>query len=78
MAIPTSTDVSVQLKSDLPAGADAVVRGFVVLAFDGMEAMEDADLFIAALPDHEFTIPGFVLAREARITSAPQRASCRG
>lgn len=48
-------------------------RHSFVLAFDGMEAMEPADLFIAALPDHEFTIPGRLVA-DATIHSVDQRA----
>jgi len=48
-------------------------RHSFVLAFDGIEAMEAADLFIAMLPDHEFTISGRLVA-DATILSVDQRA----
>lgn len=37
-------------------------RHEVVLDFDGREAVEVGEEFIAALPDHEFTIPGQLVA----------------
>ena len=37
-------------------------RHEVVLDFDGHEAVEVGEEFIAALPDHEFTIPGQLVA----------------
>jgi hypothetical protein len=47
-------------------------RHTFVLAFDGVEAMDDGDRFIAALPEHEFTIPGRLVA-DATIVSVDQR-----
>lgn len=47
-------------------------RHSFVLGFDGTEAMEAADLFIAALPDHEFAIPGRLVA-DATIRAVDQR-----
>jgi hypothetical protein len=47
-------------------------RHSFVLGFDGMDAMEAADLFIAALPDHEFAIPGRLVA-DATIRAVDQR-----
>ncbi len=37
-------------------------RHEVVLDFDGHEAVEAGETFIADLPDHEFTIPGQLVA----------------
>ena len=37
-------------------------RHEVMLDFDGREAVEVGEEFIAALPDHEFTIPGQLVA----------------
>lgn len=48
-------------------------RHTFVLAYDGIEAMEQADDFIAALPDHEFTVAGRLVA-DATIRSVDQRA----
>jgi len=48
-------------------------RHKVRLCFTGLEAMDAADDFIAALPDHEFTIPGW-LAADAAIISVDQQA----
>ena len=47
-------------------------RHTIVLVFDGAEAIEAADLFIAALPDHEFTISGRLVA-DATIHAVDQR-----
>lgn len=44
-------------------------RHRVTLAFTGAEAVEDGDAFIAALPEHEFTIPHQLVA-SATIVSA--------
>lgn len=48
-------------------------RHTVALAFEGEAAMDAADLFIAALPDHEFSIGGKLVA-DATIVSVEQRA----
>ena len=48
-------------------------RHTVRLCFTGHEAMDAADDFIAVLPDHEFTIPGW-LAADATIVSVEQVA----
>ncbi|KQM13084.1 hypothetical protein ASE49_13960 [Novosphingobium sp. Leaf2] len=37
-------------------------RHAMVLAFDGLEAITDGETFIAALPDHEFTVPRHLVA----------------
>ena len=37
-------------------------RHTLVLSFDGEDAAEHAEAFAAALPDHEFTIPGQLVA----------------
>jgi hypothetical protein len=47
-------------------------RHSFVLAFDGIEAADAAELFIAALPDHEFSISGRLVA-DATIRSVDQR-----
>lgn len=47
-------------------------RHTLVLGFDGMQAMDAADLFIAALPEHEFIISGRLVA-DATIVSVDQR-----
>ncbi len=47
-------------------------RHTVVLAFTGVNELEDGDDFIAALPDHEFTIPRQIVA-DATITAADQQ-----
>ena len=47
-------------------------RHTLVIAFDGVAAMDAADNFIAALPDHEFTISGRLVA-DATIASVDQR-----
>jgi len=47
-------------------------RHTIVLAFDGAHAMEAADQFIAALPGHEFTISGRLVA-DATIQAVDQR-----
>jgi hypothetical protein len=43
----------------------AGARHKLVLAFDGPAAVEAGELFIAALPDHEFAIPGQLVAEAA-------------
>lgn len=54
----------------------AGTRHSVVLAFTGAEAVAAADRFIAALPDHEFTIANQLVADAAVIaveqTALPQ------
>jgi len=47
-------------------------RHTLVIAFDGTAAMDAADHFIAALPDHEFTISGRLVA-DTTIVSVDQR-----
>lgn len=47
-------------------------RHTIVLRFEGAQAREAADLFIAALPDHEFTISGRLVA-DATIRAVDQR-----
>lgn len=37
-------------------------RHTVVLRYTGWEACEDGEALIAALPDHEFTVPGALVA----------------
>ena len=43
-------------------------RHTVVLAFTGMEAIEAGETLIAALPEHEFELPGQLVA-DAEVTS---------
>ena len=43
-------------------------RHIVLLAFTGSEAVAVGELFIAALPDHEFTIPRQLVADAAILT----------
>ena len=50
----------------------AGARHRVELAFDGAQAVESGELFVAALPDHEFAIPGQLVA-EATIVEACHR-----
>ena len=45
----------------------------VELAFTGAEALEAAESLIAALPDHEFAIPGQLVA-DASVVSVDQTA----
>ena len=47
-------------------------RHTIVLGFDGAQGSEAADLFIAALPDHEFSISGRLVA-DATIQAVDQR-----
>jgi len=47
-------------------------RHTVRLGFTGHQAMDEADQFIAALPDHEFTIRGW-LAADATIVAVEQQ-----
>jgi hypothetical protein len=42
-------------------------------AFDGRDAVEAGEAMIAALPDHEFSVPGHLVA-DAAVGSAEQRA----
>lgn len=42
-------------------------RHTLKLRFDGVEAVEAGELFIAALPEHEFAIPGQLVA-DATVT----------
>ncbi|BEV01403.1 hypothetical protein [Novosphingobium olei] len=37
-------------------------RHSVVLRFEGWEACDDGETFIAELPEHEFTLPGVLVA----------------
>jgi len=48
-------------------------RHTVCLCFTGQQAMDAADDFIAALPDHEFSLPGLIVA-DATIVSVDQHA----
>lgn len=43
-------------------------RHTVLLAFNGEEALRRGEAFIAVLPDHEFTIPGHLVA-DATVTA---------
>ncbi|WP_285017737.1 hypothetical protein [Novosphingobium sp. fls2-241-R2A-195] len=47
-------------------------RHTIVLAFEGAEAVTEGEAFIAALPDHEFTIPRHLVA-DAALTSVEHR-----
>jgi len=47
-------------------------RHFITLTFSGIAASDAADNFIAALPDHEFTIPRQLVA-DATIASVDQQ-----
>lgn len=49
----------------------AGTRHTVVLAFNGAAAIEAAEVLIAALPDHEFAIPGQLVA-DASVVSVNQ------
>lgn len=40
-------------------------RHTVVLRFEGWEACDDGEAFIAELPEHEFTLPGVLVADAA-------------
>lgn len=42
-------------------------RHTVTLAFDGIDAVERGEAYAAALPDHEFAIPGYIVADAAVI-----------
>lgn len=46
-------------------------RHSIVLAFHGWEACDDAENLIVELPDHDFTIPG-VLVADATVTRTNQ------
>ena len=50
----------------------AGTRPRVDLAFDGAEAIEAGELFIAFLPEHEFAIPGQLVA-DAAVTEVDHR-----
>lgn len=50
----------------------AGARHTVTLLFAGSEAVEAGEVFIAALPDHEFAIPGQIVA-EAAVIEADHR-----
>ena len=45
----------------------AGTRHTVVLAFTGAEAVAEAEIFLALLPEHEFAIPGQLVADAAVI-----------
>lgn len=49
-------------------------RHTIALAFDGAQAVAAAEAFIAALPDHEFTVPRHLVA-DAVIASVEHRQS---
>lgn len=51
------------------AGSRHILR----LDFAGEAAMDAAEKFIAALPEHEFTLPGRIVA-DAQVTSVEQMA----
>ncbi|MCT2399450.1 hypothetical protein [Novosphingobium mangrovi (ex Huang et al. 2023)] len=44
-------------------------RHSIVVAFEGKDSMTQAEAYAAALPDHEFSIPGQIVA-DAAIVSA--------
>lgn len=56
----------------------AGARHTITMAFAGIEAIAQGEAFLAALPDHEFTIPGQLVADAAVVavehenTSAPR------
>lgn len=50
----------------------AGARHRLELAFEGAEAVEAGELFIAFLPEHEFAIPGQVVA-DAAVTAVDHR-----
>jgi hypothetical protein len=50
----------------------AGARHRVALEFDGAEAVERGELFIAFLPEHEFAIPGQLVA-DAAVTEVDHR-----
>lgn len=58
----------------------AGTRHRIELAFEGVEAVEAGECFIALLPEHEFTIPGQLVADAAvvevdhRLVPAPRLA----
>lgn len=51
-------------------------RHTIVLAFDGAEGVAAGETFIAALPDHEFDVPGYLVAdasvREVNHAQVPE------
>ena len=47
-------------------------RHTLTIAFDGSDAVEAGEEFVAALPDHEFSIPGQLVA-DATVARAEQR-----
>ena len=47
-------------------------RHTVAIVFEGTDACDAGERFIAALPDHEFAIPGQLVA-EATVTAADHR-----
>lgn len=51
-------------------------RHTIVLAFEGADALADGERFIDALPEHEFAIPGQLVA-EAAIVSVCHEAQPR-
>jgi hypothetical protein len=50
----------------------AGARHRIELAFDGAEAVQAGELFIAFLPEHEFAIPGQLVA-DAAVTAVDHR-----
>ena len=48
-------------------------RHTIAVAFDGVEAILDGEALVAALPDHEFTIPGRIVA-DATISAVDHAA----
>lgn len=47
-------------------------RHTIVLAFEGLAASENGEVFIAALPEHEFSFPRYLVA-DAAIVSVEHR-----
>jgi hypothetical protein len=50
----------------------AGARHRIALAFDGVEAVEAGEAFIAFLPEHEFALPGQLVA-DAAVTEVDHR-----
>lgn len=50
----------------------AGTRHRIELLFDGTEAIEAGERFIASLPEHEFTLPGHLVA-DATVTAVDHR-----
>lgn len=64
------------LRHDERAWASAMFVGAhhtIALAFEGAEAVELGEAFIAALPDHEFTVPRHLVAHATIVTAHHQQ-----